>query len=77
MTLNPYKKILDFFNHLIIFILLKAPFVLIYAINFILFMGFSRQEYSIGFPFPSSVDHILLDLSTINHPSLVAPHGMA
>ena len=29
---------------------------------FILFMGFSRQEYWSGLPFPSPVDHILLDL---------------
>ena len=36
---------------------------------FILFMGFSRQEYWSGFPFPSPVDHILLDLSTMTHPS--------
>ena len=32
---------------------------------FILFMGFSRQEYWSGLPFPSPVDHILSDLSTI------------
>ena len=31
---------------------------------FILFMGFSRQEYWSGLPFPSPVDHILLYLST-------------
>ena len=30
---------------------------------FILFMGFSRQEYWSGLPFPSLVDHILSDLS--------------
>ena len=30
---------------------------------FILFMGFSRQEYWSGLPFPSPVDHILSDLS--------------
>ena len=30
---------------------------------FILFMGFSRQEYCSGLPFPSQVDHILLALS--------------
>ena len=30
---------------------------------FILFMGFSRQEYWNGLPFPSPVDHILSDLS--------------
>ena len=32
---------------------------------FILFMGFSRQEYWSGLPFPSLVDHILSDLSTM------------
>ena len=32
---------------------------------FILFMGFSRQEYWSGLPFPSPVDHILSDLSTL------------
>ena len=31
----------------------------------ILFMGFSRQEYWSGLPFPSPVDHILSDLSTM------------
>ena len=40
---------------------------------FILFMGFSRQEYWSGLPFPSPVDHILSDLSTMTHPSSVAP----
>ena len=44
---------------------------------FILFMGFSRQEYWSGLPFPSPVDHILSDLSTMTHPSWVALHGMA
>ena len=42
---------------------------------FILFMGFSRQEYCSGLPFPSPVDHILSDLSTFTCPSWVAPHG--
>ena len=32
---------------------------------FILFMGFSRQEYWSGLPAPSPVDHILSDLSTM------------
>ena len=36
-------------------------------------MGFSRQEYWSGLPFPSPVDHILSDLSTMTHPSWVAP----
>ena len=44
---------------------------------FILFMGFSRQEYWSGLPFPSPVDHILSDLSTMTRPSWVAPRGMA
>ena len=44
---------------------------------FILFMGFSRQEYWSGLPFPSPVDHFLLELSTMTSPSWVALHGMA
>ena len=42
---------------------------------FILFMGFSRQEYWSGLPFPSPVDHILSDLSTMTHPSWIAPRA--
>ena len=44
---------------------------------FILFMGFSRQEYWSGLPFPSPVDHILSEQSTMTRPSWVALHGMA
>ena len=44
---------------------------------FILFMAFSRQEYWSGLPFPSPVDHILSELSTMSHLSFVALHGMA
>ena len=40
-------------------------------------MGFSRQEYWNGLPFPSSVDHVLLELSTMTCPSWVALHSMA
>ena len=40
---------------------------------FILFMGFSRQECWSSLPFPSPVDHILSDLSTMTHVSWVAP----
>ena len=40
---------------------------------FILFMGFSRQEYWSGLPFPSPVDHILSNLSTMTRPSWFAP----
>ena len=44
---------------------------------FILFRGFSRQEYWSGLPFPSPVDHILSEFSTLTHPSWVALHSMA
>ena len=44
---------------------------------FILFMGFSRQEYWSGFPFPSPVDHIFSELSTMTCPSWVALHDKA
>ena len=42
---------------------------------FILFMGFSRQEYWSGLPFPSPVDQILSVLSTTTCPSWVAPRA--
>ena len=42
---------------------------------FILFRGFSRQEYWSGLPFPSPVDHILSDLSIMTRPSWVAPRA--
>ena len=44
---------------------------------FILFMGFSRQEYWSGLSFPSPVDHVLSELSTMTCPSWVALHSMA
>ena len=40
---------------------------------YILFMGFSRQKYWSGLPFPSPVDHILSDLSTMTRLSWAAP----
>ena len=40
---------------------------------FLLFMGFSRQEYWSGLPFPAPVDHILSHLSTMTRLSWVAP----
>ena len=40
---------------------------------FILLVGFSWEEYWSGLPFPSPVDHILSDLSTMTRPSWVAP----
>ena len=33
---------------------------------FILFMGFSEQGYWSGLPFPSQLDHVLSELSTVN-----------
>ena len=44
---------------------------------FIVFMRFSRQEYWIGLPFPSPVDHILSEISTMTCPSWVALHDMS
>ena len=42
---------------------------------FVLFMGFSKQEYWSGLPFPSPMDHILSDLSTMTCPSWVTPQA--
>ena len=44
---------------------------------FVLFMGFSRQEYQSGLPFPFPADHVWSELSTTNHLSWVALSGMA
>ena len=44
---------------------------------FILFMGFSRQEYWSGLPLPSPVDHVLSKLSTMNCLFWMALHGTA
>ena len=43
---------------------------------FIPFMGFSRQEYWSSLPFPSPVDHILSELSTMTSLSWVTLYGM-
>ena len=48
-----------------------------HATLFIVFTGLSRQEHWSGFPFPSPVDHVLSELSTMTHPSWVALNGMA
>ena len=42
-----------------------------------LFMWFSMQENWSGLPFPSPVDHILSELSTVTCPSWLALHDMA
>ena len=44
---------------------------------FTLFTGLWRQEYWSGLPFPSLVDHVLSDLSTMTHPSWMAIHCMS
>ena len=44
---------------------------------FILFMGFSKQEYWSGLTFPSPVDHVLSAHSTIIRLSWMALHGIA
>ena len=40
-------------------------------------MGFSMQEHWSDLLFPFPVDHILLELSKMLHPSWLALHGMA
>ena len=44
---------------------------------FIIFMGFSKQEYWSGLPFPSPVDYILSELFNMTHPCRVTLHSMA
>ena len=51
----------------------SSPFSILSFCLFIPFMVFSRQEYWSGLPFPSLVDHILSDLSTMTCLSWVAP----
>ena len=55
----------------------SSSFSIISFCLFILFMGFSRQEYWSGLSFPSPVDHVLSELSTMTCLSWVALHGMA
>ena len=55
----------------------SSSFGVIYFCLFILFVGFSRQEYWSGLPFPYPVDHVLSEVSTMTHRSWVALQGMA
>ena len=55
----------------------SSSFSLLSFCLFLLFMGFSRQEYWSVLPFPPPMDHILSELSTMTCPSCVALHGMA
>ena len=52
----------------------SSSFSVISFCRFILFMGFSRQEYWSGLPFLSPV---LSEVSTMTHPSWVALHSIA
>ena len=54
----------------------NSSFSVISFCLWVLFMGFSRQEYWSGLPFPSPVDHVLSELSTMTRPSWVALQGM-
>ena len=55
----------------------SSSFSVISFFLFIRFMEFSRQECLSGLPFPSPVDHVLSQLSTMIYPSWVALPGMA
>ena len=55
----------------------SSSFSVLFFCLFILSMGFPRKEYWSGLPFPPPVGHILSELSTMTHPSWVAPHSMA
>ena len=54
-----------------------SSFTVISFCLFILFIGFSGQEYGAGLQFPSPVDHIFSEFSTVTHPSCETQHGMA
>ena len=53
----------------------SSSFSILLFCLFILFLGFSRQEYWSGLPFPSPVGHILSHLSTMTRPSWVVPRA--
>ena len=55
----------------------SSSFSVISFCLFILLLGFSRQEYWSGLPLLSPVGHVLLELSTMTHLSLVALRGLA
>ena len=54
----------------------SSSFTVISFCLFILFMGFSRQEYWRGLPLPSLIDHILSELFTMTFLSWLALQGM-
>ena len=55
----------------------NSSFSVISFCLFILFVGFSRQENWSGLSFPSPMDHVLSELSTMTRPTWVVLHGMA
>ena len=55
----------------------SSSFIVLSFCLFILFMGFSRQECWSGLSFPSPVDNVLSEPSTMVCPSWVALHSMA
>ena len=55
----------------------SSSFSVLYFFLFILLMGFPRQEFWSVLLFPSPVDHVLSELSTVSRPTWVALHGMA
>ena len=57
--------------------LVSSSFSVLLFDLFMLFMGFSRQEYWSGLSFPSPVDHILSELFTMTRLFRVALPGMA
>ena len=71
-VIEPDAMILSFF-----FKLSFNPAFTLSSFTLTLFMGFARQEYRSGLPFPSPVDHILSELSMMTRPSWVALHDMA
>ena len=54
----------------------SSSFSVLYFCLFILFIGFSRQKYRSGLPFPSPVDHILSEIFTTTYLSWVVLHSM-
>ena len=55
----------------------RSSFSVISVWLFMLFMGFSRQEYQSGLLLPSPVDHVSWELSTMTYVSWVALHSLA
>ena len=57
--------------------LVSSSFSILSFCLFILFMGFSSQEYWSGLPFPSPVGHVFPELFNVTRLSWVALHSIA